>query len=110
MEWFLAVNADLSEWFWGYRQFLVASWIAVLLVIYGGDLNSAVRRVMQPYHFMLRMAVFVLLCTFGYGAIAVYGQLALSFGLLHIDQRWGAGVVITVFGVLSVLAERKKQA
>ncbi|GAA3924733.1 DUF3392 family protein [Litoribacillus peritrichatus] len=110
MEWFFAMNSDLSDWFWDYRQLLVTSWIAVILVIYGGKLNALVRRVMQPYHFLFRMVAFILLCTFGYGAIAIYGQLAINFGLLHIKTDWFAGIVILVYLVLSVLAERKRQA
>lgn len=110
MDWLWSINSELSSWFWGYRQLLITSWVAVLLVIYGGELNSAVRRVMQPYHFLLRMAAFILLCTFGYGALAVYGQLGINFGLLHLDKNWFASVVIATYLILSFLAERKRHA
>ncbi|GLQ32786.1 DUF3392 family protein [Litoribrevibacter albus] len=110
MEWFWSLNSDLSGWFWGYRQLLITSWVAVLLVIYGGELNAVVRRIMQPYHVMMRMTAFILLCTFGYGALAVYGQLGINFALLHISKDWFAGIVIVTYLVLSVLAERKRHA
>jgi len=110
MDWLWSINSELSSWFWGYRQLLITSWIAVLLVIYGGELNALVRRIMQPYHFLLRMTAFILLCTFGYGALAVYGQLVINFGLLHIDKNWFAGIVILTYLILSFLAERKRHA
>lgn len=110
MAWFWSLNSELSSWFWDYRQLLVTTWVAVLLVIYGGELNALVRRVMQPYHFLMRMAAFILLCTFGYGALAVYGQLGINFALIHIDRSWFAGIVIAVYLILSVLAERKRHA
>jgi hypothetical protein len=110
MDWFLSLNGDFSSWLWDYRQVLVASWIAVLLVIYGGELNAAVRRIMQPYHFLFRMGAFVLLCTFGYGALAVYGEAALNFALLHLSQKWFGGLVVAIYLTLSFLAERKRHA
>ena len=110
MDWLWSINSDFSSWLWDYRQLLVTSWVAVLLVLYGGDLNAAMRRVMQPYHFMFRMIAFILLCTFGYGIIAVYGQLGINFGLLHLDKDWFALVVIVVYLTLSLLAERKRHA
>jgi hypothetical protein len=108
MEWVLAINSELSDWFWGHRQLLITSWVAVLLVVYGGSLNALVRRVMQPYHFLIRMIAFILLCTFGYGALAVYGQLGINFGLLHLSKDWFASIVIVTYLILSLLAERKR--
>jgi len=110
MDWLWSLNSDLSDWLWGHRQLLITSWVAVLLVVYGGELNAAVRRIMQPYHFMFRMSAFILLCTFGYGALAVYGQLAINFGLIHLNKNWFASIVIVTFLVLSFLAERKRHA
>jgi hypothetical protein len=101
---------DFSYWLWDYRHLLISSWVAVLLVVYGASLNAAVRRIMQPYHFLLRMGAFILLCTFGYGALAVYGELFIQFMLLYFDKQWFGLISIIVFLILSFLAERKKHA
>lgn len=105
-----AYYREFSYWLWDYRQFLVSSWVAVLLVVYGASFNAAVRRLMQPYHFLLRMLAFILLCTFGYGALAVYGELAIQFLLLYFDKQWFGMISIVIFLLLSFLAERKKHA
>jgi hypothetical protein len=54
------------------------------------------------------MIAFILLCTFGYGALAVYGQLGINFGLLHLSKDWFASIVIVTYLILSLLAERKR--
>ena len=100
----LSLNSDFSAWLWGYRSLLVSSWVAVVLVVYGGELNNAVRRILQPYHFVLRMTAFVLLCTFGYGMLTFYSELAINVGLLHFNRHWFGLIVVSVFLVLSFLA------
>ncbi|UAA39059.1 DUF3392 family protein [Paraneptunicella aestuarii] len=110
MDWLFSLNSDASNWLWNYRNVLVTSWIAVLLVLYGDNINRLLKRAMQPYHYILRMLSFVLLCSFGYGLLANYGEVAVSKLVGLPDRNWFAGMVISIYFVLGILAERKNQA
>lgn len=110
MDLFYSLNNDFSNWLWSYRHILVTSWVAVLLVLYGNHIISLVKRVMQPYHYILRLSAFVLLCSIGFGLIAQYGEIAVNT-LIDIPRRkWFACIVITTYVLLGYLAEKKNQA
>lgn len=110
MEWLLAVNNDFSVWLWGYRNILVTSWVAVLLVLYGDNIIKLLKRAMQPYHYIVRMFSFVLLCSFGFGFIANYGEVAVTKLVAFPERDWFAMIVISIYMLLGILAEQKNQA
>ena len=110
MDLFYALNADFSNWLWGYRQILVASWVAVLLVLYGNHIISMVKRLMQPYHYVLRLGVFVLLCSVGFGLVAEYAEIAVKTLIGIPSRQWFGGVVVASYMLLGYLAEKKNQA
>lgn len=110
MDWFYSLNNDFSNWLWNYRGVLATSWVAVLLVLYGNDINRFIKRIMQPYHYILRMFAFVLLCSVGYGLLANYGELAVQKLVGLPDRNWFAGIVISTYLLLGIVAERKNQA
>lgn len=107
MEWFLSLNNDFSNWLWGHRLVLATSWVAVLLVLYGDNINKLLKRIMQPYHYVFRMFSFVILCSFGYGLLSNYGEVAVHHLIKVPDRHWFAGIVITIYLTLGFLAERK---
>lgn len=110
MDWFFSLNSDFSNWLWGYRNVLVTSWVAVLLVLYGDTIIKLLKRMMQPYHYIFRMLSFVLLCSFGFGFLANYGEVAVN-NLVNVPSRsWFGVIVIGLFLLLGVLAERKNHA
>lgn len=80
--------------------------VATLLVIYGNVINRGVRLLIRPYPMVLRISVFVLLCTVGYGALTVWcaGQLQVLLGMIP-DVVLGPTVVLA-FIILGFLAER----
>lgn len=110
MDWFWSFNNDLSNWFWSHRSVIVTSWVAVLLVLYGGNINQTLKRIMSPYHYVLRISAFVLLCSFGYGILANYGSILINHTLELPARRWFALVVIVTYFVLGAMAESKRQA
>ncbi|MCY7296808.1 DUF3392 family protein [Alteromonas sp. a30] len=110
MEWFYAVNNDFSNWLWGYKTLLVTTWVAVLLVLYGDNINKLLKRIMQPYHYLVRMSAFVVLCSFGYGVLANYGEVAVNHLVKMPDRSWFGGIVLLIYLVLGALAERKHHA
>ncbi|MBF0264226.1 MAG: DUF3392 family protein [Gammaproteobacteria bacterium] len=107
---FYSFNTGLSNWLWSHKQMIVTSWIAVLLVLYGDELNKLLKRIMRPYHYLLRMLSFVVLCTVGYGFIAIYSEIGVNQLLSFVHRHWFAGIVIFIYLLLGFLAERKHQA
>ena len=110
MDWLLSVNSDVSNWLWGYRTVLVTSWVAVLLVLYGGNINKLVKRIMQPYHYLFRMLAFVLLCSVGYGLLSNYGEIGMHSLVAMPGRKWFALIVLVTYLCLGMLAERKHHA
>lgn len=83
--------------------------IATLLVIYGNEVNQVIRRQISGLHFILRAAIFVLVCAFGYGYLLVGFTPVLSSWLHQIPLHLVAPATLAILLLLGVLAERKKQ-
>lgn len=82
--------------------------IATLLVLYGDNINRAVKRQISHYHFIVRTFIFILLCAFGYGLLLTW-LVPLIARLLHSVPSLYLGVVtIGILIALGVLAERKR--
>ena len=58
---------QLGNWMRPHIMLVAMAQVATLLTIYGDHINVVVRVLVKPYHFILRLAAFVALCTFGYG-------------------------------------------
>lgn len=110
MDWLWSLNSDLSSWFWGYRDLIVTSWVAVLLVLYGDNINRTLKRIMRPYHYAFRIMAFVVLCSIGYSILANYGEVIINHTLELPGRKWFAIIVISTYFVLGALAESKHQA
>lgn len=98
-----------SAWIRPYLPHVVTALVATLLVVYGASLNSLVRRVIGRLHFLVRVLIFVLVCSFGYGILS----LVLSKFFLRIFQQINnfclAMVVVVIFIIVGILAEKKNQ-
>lgn len=110
MDWLFSVNNDVANWLWSYRSYIATSWVAVILVLYGDAINGLVKRLMQPYHYVLKVLAFVLLCSVGYGLLATYGYKIVQQLLPAVERKWFAVFVIITYFVLGSVAERKRQA
>lgn len=110
MDWLLSVNNELSNWLWGYRNVLITSWVAVVLVLFGSSINKLVKRVMQPYHYIFRMLAFVLLCAVGYGLMSNYGEIGVYWLVTMPGRHWFALIVVATYLSLGMLAERMHHA
>ncbi len=109
-DWFFAINNDFSRWLWSHHAFIVTSWIAVLLVVYGDSINKFLKQLMRPYHYLLRLMAFVLLCTLGYSLLAHYGEISVYRLLQLLDRQFFGIFVISAYLILGMLAERKHHA
>lgn len=110
MDWLWSLNNEVSNWFWGYRNIIVASWVAVLLVLYGDSINKSLKRLMRPYHYVVRILAFVVLCSVGYSILAHYGEVLINHTLQLPERSWFTVIVIGIYFVLGGLAESKHQA
>ena len=80
---------------------------ATLLAIFGNDINSRVKRQVIRYPFPVRVAAFILLVAFGYGAASLVISHYVASLLMQLDSHYLAGVVGVAFILLGVLAEHK---
>jgi hypothetical protein len=80
---------------------------ATLLAIFGGAINSAVKRSVSKWPLVVRVLVFVLLVAFGYGAANIFASHLLARMLMQLDSRYLAVVIIVSFVLIGILAEHK---
>ena len=83
--------------------------ISTLLVVYGNDINRALKRLMGRRHFALRYMAFILLCSFGYGLLLLFLAPMIAVQLGQVGTHWLAPCVLAIFVGLGILAERKNQ-
>ena len=107
------IDFSALDWMGGqvrrYLEEIGFAFFATLLAVYGQDINRAVRTRIREYHFLLRTLIFVFLCAFGYGwlILVIAPQLA---GLLKLAPlRLLPLIVIILFVLLGILAERKRK-
>ncbi len=83
--------------------------VSCLCSIYGGVLSAAIRKQLKAYGFFVRVAGFVLLHAFIFGAIgaACAGILA---GLYHLlPHPWPPSIMLAAFLIIGLIAEESKQ-
>lgn len=83
--------------------------MATLLVIYGNNINQAIRRQLAGMHFVFRTLLFVLICAFGYGFATVWLTPVLAQLIAQLNTLYLPVAVLAIMLVLGILAERKKQ-
>lgn len=96
---------SLAVWLRGYNSGIALAAIATLLVIFGSDINRFVRRLVIRQHFLIRVAVFIALCAFGYGLLTVWLTPVLASLLASVSGLWYLAVVAGGFVLLGLLAE-----
>lgn len=96
----------------GMRPYLPQIALAIsstVLAIYGGGINKAVKDSVNGYPFALRLLVFVLLVTFGYGAVTLLVSHLLALLIGKFSNLLLMPVTAGIFLVLGYLAEEKNQ-
>lgn len=83
--------------------------ISCLCAIYGGVLSNAIRKGLKPHGFFVRVAGFVVMHAFVFGALAAVcaGIAALLYHLL--PHPWPPAAMLVVFLVIGLIAEESKQ-
>ena len=82
---------------------------ATLLAIFGSDINGGIKELIKNWHFLVRLAVFVLLVAFGYGALSLAFAHVLARLLGQIDDLYLAPVVVVTFILIGALAEHRRR-
>ena len=98
----------LSTWLKPHLGFVSTGFTTALLVVFGDSINRAVKNHFRQNHFIVRTAVFILLCSIGYGLLTAWITPAVRRTLVYFGDIYLGPVVILAFLGLGILAERKK--
>jgi hypothetical protein len=106
MDLLLDLIVTLSRWSRSHLYDISLAIMATLLVLFGPGINAWVQRSTASMNFILRTLIFVLLCAVGYGLVIVFVTPLLAKGLGHFNNFTLAPVLILVFFVIGILADR----
>jgi len=98
--------ATLSRWSRGHLYDISLAIMATLLVLFGPAINSWLQQRVGGLNFFFRTLLFVLLCALGYGLAMVFLTPLLAQGLGHFNNYTLAPVLLLVFFLIGVLADR----
>lgn len=80
-----------------------------VLAVFGSEINGWFRQLIRKKPFVLRVAAFVLLVAFGYGALNLFVSHYLSQTLMLCDDLWLSPIALVSFILIGILAEQKRQ-
>jgi hypothetical protein len=92
-----------------YLPHIATALVATLLVVYGENINGAIRRRIAGLNFFFRVLFFVLLCSFGYGLLAVALTKLLTVFFHAVPHPYLVVVIAVLSIVVGILAEKKRQ-
>ena len=98
----------MSDFIRLYLGQVALSLTATILFLYGSQLHDVVKGLIKDLHFIFRLLILVLVCAFGYGTLAYGFKRLCEIGLKQLDSLYLAPVVIGLFLLIGLLAERKK--
>ena len=87
---------------------IALSLVATALVIFGGAINGAIKKLLQKQHLVIRVTAFVLVCAFGYGLATVWLTSILAAQLGQIPLSYLAPTIVMLFIVLGTYAQKQR--
>ncbi|WP_220452544.1 DUF3392 domain-containing protein [Colwellia sp. RSH04] len=99
---------DIGQWFRPYQYQTALAIIATLLVLFGNEINKAVKSLVVKQHFLVRTIVFVLVCAFGYGLLTVWLTSLLAAQLAKIPTPYIVPVVFISFFCMGMYAQKQR--
>lgn len=108
MDLILSFNMDMAQQLRPYLQDISLALVATMLVIFGDHVNRTLKRAVANWVFVARIGAFVLMCTFGYGVLTLWGQPLVYWLLTHLDPALRPVIILSCFCLLGVVAERKR--
>lgn len=82
--------------------------VATLLILYGSYINDYFKRITKSLPFVVRFALFVILCSVGYAFASSQLVRLLRMGLAQLSDLPLIGVVVGSFVLLAFLAKSEK--
>lgn len=108
-EFWLQITHQLAQWLRPYLSDFAMMIMATLLVIYGDNINRALKRQLAGMHFVFRTLAFVLICAFGYGLLVIWLTPIIAQLLAQLPNSYLAPVCVGVLLGVGLLAESKRQ-
>lgn len=107
--------SDVGSWMVDFSGFLrphldkvAMSMVATTLFLYGAELHGVIKKQIDGCPLLLRVLILILVCAFGYGTLTVGASMLFQHLLGFLDKHYLAPVVLSLFLLLGILAERKK--
>ncbi|MBL8027847.1 MAG: DUF3392 family protein [Fibrobacteres bacterium] len=111
---------DISKEYHSLMQFLsgyihlhikqvVMAFAATILAVFGKDINRLVFKIMGKRHFLIRVLVYVLLCSFGFAFLTALTSDGMMMLFSKVDRKYLPFIIPGLFLLLGILAERKSQ-
>lgn len=82
---------------------------ATSLVLFGGDINGFIKRLVGSSRFIIRLGIFVVVCIFLYGLGTVFLTKVLAQFLASLPRIYLTPVVFAIFLLLGFIANSRKQ-
>ncbi|WP_286267829.1 DUF3392 domain-containing protein [Thalassotalea atypica] len=99
---------DIGLWFRPYQYQCALAIIATILVIFGNEINDAIKGLVKRQHFLVRTGVFIVVCAFGYGLATVWLTAKLAEMLAKIPNIYVFPSVLIVFFMLGMYAQKQR--
>ncbi|WP_070333120.1 DUF3392 domain-containing protein [Pseudomonas aeruginosa] len=106
MDYALDLIATLSRWSRSHLSDISLAIMATLLVLFGPAINAWVQQRIGSLNFVFRTLLFVLICAVGYGLEMVFVTPWLAKGLGYFNNYTLAPVLLLVFFVIGMIADR----
>lgn len=106
MDLLLDLIVTVSRWSRSHLYEISLAIMATLFVLFGPGINAWVQRSVGNLNFFLRTLIFVLVCALGYGLAIVFLTPWLGKGLGYFNNYTLAPVLLLVFFLIGVLADR----
>ena len=108
MDWLSSILAQISQLTQPHNSEIALTFLATILVVYGDTFNKHIKRMISPYHFVIRTFIFVLICAFGYGLFVVFLTPYVEMLILWVPYLYRGTAIISIFLVLGYLAENRR--
>ena len=106
MDLLLDLIVTLSRWCRGHLGDISLAILATLLVLFGPAINAWLQRTIGTLNFVLRTLLFIVFCAVAYGMAMVFVPPWIASGLSQFNNYTLGPVLILVFAVIGILADR----
>lgn len=96
----------LSKWARLHLSDISLAIMATALVLFGPGINAWVRGAIGHLNFVIRTLIFVLVCALGYGLAIIYLTPIVSTALAHLNNYTLAPVLLIMFILIGIVADR----